>query len=73
MHRPRRVALGLVGGPTLALAAVQSASAHGGDAPAPTLTTILTSWAGDPLPWLGVVGATLAYLVLVRFVNRAHP
>jgi putative membrane protein len=39
----------------------------------PDLGIILTTWSGDPLPWIGVVLATLLYLLAVRIVDRAHP
>lgn len=73
MHRAPRLAIGLAAGTAAAAIAFQTVLAHGDSAPQPTLTTILTSWSGDPLPWLGVVTATVAYLAAVRFVNRAHP
>ena len=73
MHRAPRLAIGLAAGTATAAIAVRAVSAHGDSAPQPTLTTILTSWSGDPLPWLGVATATVAYLAAVSFVNRAHP
>ena len=39
----------------------------------PDLGIILSTWAGDPLPWIGVVLAAVLYLVAVRIVDRAHP
>src|SRR5678816_2313689 len=39
----------------------------------PDLGIILSTWSGDPLPWIGVVLGTVLYLVAVRIVNRAHP
>lgn len=39
----------------------------------PGLVTILTTWSGDLLPWMGIVAATVVYLGAVRLVNRAHP
>jgi putative copper resistance protein D len=39
----------------------------------PDLGIILTTWSGDPLPWIGVMLAALLYLVAVRIVDRAHP
>jgi putative copper resistance protein D len=72
MHGARRSAIGVACGLLAALAA-GTASAHGGAAQPPTFTTILTSWSGDPLPWIGVTVATVAYLAAVRSVNRAHP
>jgi len=41
--------------------------------PEPTLATIFTSWSAELLPWVGVATATLAYLIAVWVVNRAHP
>jgi putative copper resistance protein D len=73
MHRAVRLGISLAGGAMLATLSVAAASAHGLVAPYPTLTAVLTSWAADPLPWIGVVAAGLGYLVAVRFVNRAHP
>lgn len=73
MHRAPPFAISLAGSAVLAMAAVTVASAHGDSAPEPSLTAIFTSWSSDPLPWLGIVAATAAYLVAVRFVNRAHP
>jgi putative membrane protein len=63
----------LAAGAVMACLAVGAAIAHGDNAPEPTLTAILTSWAADPLPWLGIVVAIAGYLVAVRLVNRAHP
>ena len=73
MHRARGLAVGLAGGTVMVLATVARAAAHGDSAPEPTLATILTTWSGDPLPWLGVATAFLAYVAAVRAVNRAHP
>jgi cytochrome c oxidase assembly factor CtaG len=39
----------------------------------PDLGIILSTWSGDPLPWIGVLLATLLYLAAVVTVNRAHP
>lgn len=39
----------------------------------PDLGIILSTWSGDPLPWIGIVLATVAYLTAVRIVDRAHP
>lgn len=47
--------------------------AHGGAAPEPTLSGVLTTWSLDPLPWVGVLFAGGAYLLAVRRVNAAHP
>jgi cytochrome c oxidase assembly factor CtaG len=73
MHRAMRVGISLTAGAAMACAAAGAASAHGDSAPEPTLGSILTSWAADPLPWLGIVVAIVGYLVMVRLVNRAHP
>ncbi len=73
MHRALRLAISLGGGTAVATVAIQRVVAHGDTAPEPTLLAILTAWSSDPLPWLGVVAATGAYLVAVRFVNRRHP
>jgi len=73
MHPARRIVVGLVVGAGLPLAAGSIALAHGDEATAPTLAIILTTWTGDPLPWIGIAVATVAYLVAVRIVNRHHP
>lgn len=39
----------------------------------PNLALVLSTWSTDPLPWIGIVLATAAYLVAVRIVNRHHP
>ncbi|MEO8639554.1 MAG: cytochrome c oxidase assembly protein [Chloroflexota bacterium] len=39
----------------------------------PGLGTILSTWSGDPLPWIGIVLATALYLAAVWIVDRAHP
>jgi cytochrome c oxidase assembly factor CtaG len=39
----------------------------------PSLGIILSTWSGDPLPWIGIVLAVALYLVAVRTVDRAHP
>lgn len=39
----------------------------------PTLGVILTAWSDDPLPWIGIVAATVGYLGAARIVDRAHP
>jgi len=73
MHRATRTAAGLGIGGVLVLAAASVALAHGGEAAEPTLGIILTTWTRDPLPWIGIVVATVAYLAAVRIVNRHHP
>ncbi|HTI29150.1 MAG TPA: cytochrome c oxidase assembly protein [Methylomirabilota bacterium] len=35
--------------------------------------TLLSTWSGDPLPWIGIALATLTYLAGVWMVDRAHP
>ena len=73
MHRAPRAWIGLALGVVLATIAVGTANAHG-DAPTePSVIAILTSWTSDPLPWLGILVASVGYLVAVRSVNRAHP
>jgi cytochrome c oxidase assembly factor CtaG len=39
----------------------------------PDLGVILSTWSGDPLPWIGTVLAITLYLAAVRIVDRAHP
>ena len=73
MHRAPRAGIGLAAGIVLAMAVVEAASAHGGAPLEPSFIAILTSWAGDPVPWLATVVATVGYLVAVRSVDRAHP
>ena len=73
MHRVTRFGVMLGAGSGLWLIRAQGALAHGSSAPEPTLATVFTAWSGELLPWIGIVGATVAYLVAVRIVNRAHP
>jgi len=39
----------------------------------PDLGVILSTWSGDPLPWIGTLLAITLYLAAVRIVDRAHP
>ena len=39
----------------------------------PSLGVVLSTWSGDPLPWIGIVLAITLYLAAVRIVDRAHP
>jgi cytochrome c oxidase assembly factor CtaG len=39
----------------------------------PDIGVILSTWSGDPLPWIGTVLAITLYLAAVRIVDRAHP
>ena len=39
----------------------------------PSLGVVLSTWSGDPLPWIGTVLAITLYLAAVRIVDRAHP
>lgn len=73
MHCAMRVGVGLGASVALVALGAQVALAHGNRAPEPTLATIFTAWSGEILPWIGIVLATVAYLVAVRIVNRAHP
>lgn len=73
MLRARRIAMGLGLGVVLPLAATSVAMAHDEEAAAPSLAIILTTWTGDPLPWIAIAAATLGYLAAVRLVNRQHP
>lgn len=68
-----RVGVGLGVSVALTVLGPQVALAHGDGAPEPTLAAIFTAWSGEILPWMGVVLATVTYLVAVRIVNRAHP
>jgi putative copper resistance protein D len=68
-----RVWVGLAASLALAVLSAQVARAHGDGSPEPTFATIFTVWSGEILIWMGVVVATVAYLVAVRIVNRAHP
>jgi cytochrome c oxidase assembly factor CtaG len=57
-----------------ALARPVPALAHG-PAPAepPTAASLLLSWSFDPLIWLGLIAAVVAWTVAVRRVNALHP
>jgi putative copper resistance protein D len=55
------------------LATPSSALAHGAQAPAPSLPSVLLAWRFDPLAVSGLLLAGAAYLWAVRRVNRAHP
>src|SRR6266540_1043054 len=68
-----RLAVGVGAGLAAALASASLTFAHGGEAPPPTLSTILSTWSSDLLPWVGIVAATSGYLGAVWFVDRAHP
>jgi cytochrome c oxidase assembly factor CtaG len=72
MHRAGAFAIALAA-TAVTLLAAQPVAAHGASAPEPTLLTIFTAWSGEPLPWIGIVIATVGYLLAVRAVNRAHP
>jgi putative copper resistance protein D len=39
----------------------------------PNLGVVVSTWSGDPLPWIGTVLAITLYLAAVRIVDRAHP
>lgn len=69
MHRLLRTALGA----GLALAASAVALAHGATAPPPSLPGVLLDWSPEPIPVVGILAATVAYLALVRRVAAAHP
>jgi cytochrome c oxidase assembly factor CtaG len=73
MLRTTLVAASLGGASFLSLAFVQGAVAHGGPAPQPTLTGVLSAWSGDLLPWLAITVAAVAYLGAAGIVDRAHP
>lgn len=68
-----RMGVGLGASVALARWGAQTALAHGDSAPEPTLATVVTTWSGELLPWIGIVVATVAYLLAVRAINRAHP
>ena len=65
------MALGASG--SMMLAGAHRALAHGAVPPAPSLTTIISSWSAELLPWVGLIVLTVAYLVAVGVVNRHHP
>src|SRR5437762_3493201 len=71
MLRPLRVAASLGASAWLA-GHTELVQAHGIAGGAPTLSRILSSWSAEALPWIGVLTATVAYLVAVRLVNRSH-
>jgi putative copper resistance protein D len=73
MLRTRLLAASLGGASFLSLAFVQGALAHGGPAPQPTLTSVLSAWSGDLIPWLAIAVAAVSYLGAVGIVDRAHP
>ncbi len=64
-------------GPLLATAAILAiptrASAHGGDAPAPSFPAILLDWRMEPIVLAGLAIAAIAWLLLVRRVAAGHP
>ncbi len=70
--RPMRppVALSLV---ALLVAAPGAVLAHGTEAPAPSLPSVLLAWRFDPLVILMLVAVAGAYLWAARHVDRAHP
>ena len=49
------------------------ATAHGGEAPAPTFPGVLLAWSFDPLALALIGGAALVWLRAVREVDAAHP
>jgi putative copper resistance protein D len=55
------------------LAVPAGASAHGGEAPAPSFPAILLEWRMEPIVLSGLAIATIAWLVLVRRVAAGHP
>ena len=73
MHRGWRIVVSLGTGSALAGLLTSSTLAHGDDAPAPTLSSIFTTWSGELLPWIGIALAIVGYVALVWRVNRAHP
>ncbi len=73
MHRGWRLVVSLGTGSALAGLLASSTLAHGDYAPAPTLSSIFTTWSGELLPWIGITLAIVGYVALVRQVNRAHP
>jgi cytochrome c oxidase assembly factor CtaG len=73
MPRIAQVSLALIGSAGLVLSAAQLALAHGGIPPDPSLTTIVTAWSPELLPWIGMIAAAVGYLSAVRVVDRRHP
>lgn len=56
------------------LAGAPAVQAHGDEVPpAPTVGSFLASWAFEPLVQVPLILAAVAWLVLVRRVDRAHP
>lgn len=73
MQRAIRFGVSPVAGLVLAAVSMKTALAHGDLPPVPTLAGVVTTWSGELLPWVGIALATVAYLVAVWIVNRAHP
>jgi putative membrane protein len=73
MPRVARVPLALIGSTGLMVSVAQIALGHGAIPPDPSLTTIVTAWSPELLPWIGLIAASVAYLSAVRVVDRRHP
>src|SRR5438093_13035358 len=73
MPRAARTAMALGGSGSMMLAGAHRALAHGAVPPAPSLTTLISSWSAELLPWVGLIVLMVAYLGAVRVVNRPHP
>lgn len=73
MRPTRRVALAGPAACALLAIAVPTASAHGQQAPVPTITSVLTAWSGDALALGVIVLAGLAYVAAAIKVNSRAP
>lgn len=73
--RPRRLRSSLAAAAfAVAFALLPSAAlAHGGDAPKPSVSGLLTRWEFDPVFILVAGGATWWYVAAARAVSRTHP
>ncbi len=67
-----RLFLALAGSAPLLLVGAGTVLAHGDEIPAPTFPGLLLEWTLDPLPFLGVVVAAVAYLWAERHIDAAH-
>lgn len=57
----------------LAIAIPMRASAHGGDAPAPSFPAVLLEWRMEPIVLAGLGIAAIGWVVLLRRVAAGHP
>ena len=67
-----RLSLALAASVPLLLMGAGAVLAHGEEIAAPSFPGLLLEWTLDPLPFLGVVVAAVAYLWAERHTNAAH-